>query len=32
MKKISFLLLGLMVTSNSYAAISLDRTRAIYEG
>ena len=32
MKKISFLLFGLVITTNSYAAISLDRTRAIYEG
>ncbi|HEF8774869.1 MULTISPECIES: fimbrial biogenesis chaperone [Providencia] len=32
MKKIVFLLFGLVITTNSYAAISLDRTRAIYEG
>lgn len=32
MKKISFLLFGLVITTNSYSAISLDRTRAIYEG
>lgn len=32
MKKLSVLLLGCFVTANAYSAISMDRTRIIYNG